>query len=198
MEDSNNKIKHALGAFVAAGMAFGSASAQTAGTPTQMPPGETAQLSAADIVMIDGNVVDYGDLLAVDTSRPQKPMTKYGPPRDFVKKYGPPRPPQNITVKYGVPVRPTIDLDGHSSRFYRIADQVADIVEDIAGIKLKRGEHIADLRMTYGLSKGQMKAIAQIIEAEFDLPEIPAERLQELRSVDDFATFVDNLLQRRR
>lgn len=124
MEDSNS-IGRALGAVVAAGMTLGASS-----TPSSTA--DATQPTAADVVVIDGNVLDFEQVtnsLTDEEMFAQRPerrvITKYGvrPPQEpQPRKYGPPvaGPKRPILLKYGPPTRPQFEFTANEAERHEL------------------------------------------------------------------------------
>lgn len=83
----NKKSLTAIGTVVAAGLSPGIVS----GSPVPQSPGTDVELTAADAVSINGDVLDFDELYALQQINHRRQAPVYGPPQPKV--YGP-RPPK--------------------------------------------------------------------------------------------------------
>lgn len=175
---SNKKHRLALGAVVAAGVTTGAMAAGMTPDAAAQPTPEV-QLTAADRVVVDGQTVDFDQMLAL--SAPQvrdhvvRPM--YGVRKPLV--YGPrpkvygPKPIRKDTVQ----VQDTI-----ATRVIALAAIQAKV--DPKTMKLK-SELVRDL----GLDSLGVVELLITIEREFNVV-IPDEALGQMRTVEDIIKFI--------
>ena len=176
---SNKKHRLAIGAVVAAGVTTGAmAAGMTPDAAAQSNP--EVQFTAADRVVVDGQSVDFDQMLALSTPQVRDHVARpmYGVRKPLV--YGPrprvygPRPPVR---KDTVQVQDTI-----ATRVIALTATQAKV--DPKTINLK-SELVRDLGMD---SLGVVELLITI-EREFNLV-IPDETLDKMRTVEDIIKFI--------
>lgn len=175
---SNKKHRLAIGAVVAAGVTTGAMAAGM--TPAAAQPNPEVQLTAADRVVVDGQSVDFDQMLALSTPQVRDHVARpmYGVRKPLV--YGPrprvygPRPPVR---KDTVQVQDTI-----TTRVIALTATQAKV--DPKTINLK-SELVRDL----GLDSLGVVELLITIEREFNLV-IPDETLDKMRTVEDIIKFI--------
>ena len=92
------QVKKSLNALVAASVAASALNAGADNVSTSAAGSQTAQLTAADAIVIDNNAIDVDRLLARNNQQEPK-ATVYGPPPGRIRvMYGPRRPIQRVEI----------------------------------------------------------------------------------------------------
>lgn len=175
---SNKKHRLAIGAVVAAGVTTGAMAAGM--TPDVAQPNPEVQLTAADRVVVDGQSVDFDQMLALSTPQVRDHVARpmYGVRKPLV--YGPrprvygPRPPVR---KDTVQVQDTI------------ATRVVALTATQVKVDPKTINPKSELVRDLGLDSLGVVELLITIEREFNLV-IPDETLDKMRTVEDIIKFI--------
>ena len=175
---SNKKHRLAIGAVVAAGVTTGAMAAGM--TPAAAQPNPEVQLTAADRVVVDGQSVDFDQMLALSTPQVRDHVARpmYGVRKPLV--YGPrprvygPRPPVR---KDTVQVQDTITT------------RVIALTATQAKVDPKTINPKSELVRDLGLDSLGVVELLITIEREFNLV-IPDETLDKMRTVEDIIKFI--------
>ena len=167
----------AVGAVVAAGLTPGFIAVSATGATLQSP---NAEVTAAEVVAIDGNTFSFDELYAmqqVGSRSPSQQATRYGVPRpQQAPKYAAPRPQNPPSTYYGVPRphRPVVVIE-QSSTADREETQMSILTYLMNYCNLlidadKRGIIISpdsDLTRDLGMKEDDLKALKAEIEDRY-------------------------------
>ncbi len=170
-KDNKNRRKAAIGAVIAAGMAAGGLAVYGNGTNAS----SEMALTAADVVMIDGQAVTVSDLALADNNRRgNKPKVKknvYGP---RVKMYGPrPNPP-----------KPKQKMDSA-----QVSHQVINIVARHMKLDVDMVTTASRFVEDLGADSLDLVEIVMAVEKEFKIT-VPEEQLYQLDTVEKLVNCV--------
>lgn len=183
-KDNNNRHKVAIGAMLAAGVTTGAiatgACTQVKTTEAQSPRNEV-ELTAADVVMVDGQEVTIEDVapLSQDPRRQQaKPM--YGVrPNPIRLLYGP-RPNPNMR-----PVQP-VPEDVPSAQ---VEAGVKEVMASMLNVSSRNVKIISKLDEDYHLTAEQRKQLKGELERRFDIT-IPDDTFKNIKTVGDLVNTI--------
>ena len=175
MNKDNKKRKLALGAVVAAGVTTGAMAATPSPDASKQVANPDVELTAADEVRIDGQSVDFDDVLAQIPPRVRDNQIKlmYGVRRPKV--YGGPQPH---------PKKPSQALDTISSR-------VIDLAAKNANLNPWMVQPMSKLTTDLGLDSLGVVELLIDVEKQFNVV-IPEETVNSIQTVKDIIDFVRN------
>lgn len=182
-KNSKNKRRLAIGAVVAAGVTTGTLAANMASDAAAVQPNPETELTAADRVVVDGQTVDFDQMLALQSApvNDRRARTMYGVRKPRL--YGP-KPPV-----YGPP-RPKIKQDT-----VQMPDTIAQRVVILAAKEAKVDPQTvnpkSNLTQDLGLDLLGVVELLIAIEREYNMV-IPDEALDRIKTVEDIIKFIKN------
>ena len=176
-KDNNNRRKAAIGAVIAAGVTTGAMA--IAGTPSQGPKTRVAELTAADVVMIDGQQVSLDD--TIRDRHVVRPM--YGVRQDRPKLvYGPPPKSTDFNIMPDIEKTPITDPAV-------VADSVFSIIARYANVDVNSLDTSMSLRKNLHLKRADVDKMVVEIERMFNLV-IPRKTVRSFKSVGQIINYV--------
>lgn len=179
MNKDNKRRKMAIGAVVAAGVTTGAMAATPAQDVTSQETKPEVQLTAADQVVIDGQNIDFDEMLAQlpPQVRNDRVRLMYG-----VKTvYGPPpRDPRFDNPQ--IQKEPVADTAA-------VADSVISIIARQANFSVENVNPKMSLRRDLGLKRADIDKVVVEIERMFNVV-IPSRKIRSFKRVDQIINYV--------
>lgn len=214
-KNKGRKSLTAVGAVVAAGLTPGIAT----GTPASQPPITDVEITAADVVSINGETFDFDELFAMHQVNrdPQTQKLVYGPPppraqneeeqqarireemrRDSIRRaeanqervYGPP----SVMGRYSPETLREMAANNKSQATSYIRDQLTLLVADLTGVKRINISPDSNLFTELNLAPERLNDLSKEIERKYGVI-VTDEMLQQLNSVRRLTDFIVEVIK---